>query len=570
MITLFQRFKNLKIGWKYFLALILTFALFIVAAVVISSQFYQIAEDIEQIDRDGGRALQISELASLFRARDVSIADYINTQDSNYIQEYERYENRMEELIQTIESRMNSDLQLSILNEIKKNNIEIDEFFINRTIPAVQSNDQLALRSSRNVIRELRAVTVDLLEELNALVAEERNHAISQAREAIARSLLILAIAIISAVIIGSAVVYFVNRGIQRNLNVVVNMANEIADGNLRVEEMKYDGKDEIGQLSTSINQMKRNLQQMMQEILKVSGFVTSQSEMLKEYAEEVKEGGQQISTTMHELSGGSEEQANQSNQVSEHLTNFVSTVTEVTENGEKVNKQANQMLDLTVDGSNAMENSVSKMTIIDQSIQSSLHKVKGLDQKANEITGLIHVIQAIADQTNLLALNAAIEAARAGEHGKGFAVVADEVRKLAEQVSISLLDITEITTTIQQESSEVVQSLESGYEEVTEGTATITNTGNLFVSLKNTINELTNDISKMSDSFHEILTQTKTVNRSMESVAAISEESAAGIEEITATIQQSSASMDEIAKSANELEEQSNQLNKLIQQFKL
>src|SRR5699024_11491137 len=113
-----------------------------------------------------------------------------------------------------------------------------------------------------------------------------------------------------------------------------------------------------------------------------------------------------------------------------------------------------------------------------DQIVHEAVDKVEGLDHDTQEISQLVSVIQNVAEQTNLLALNAAIEAARAGEHGKGFAVVADEVRKLAEQSSNSVKNITDIVETIQNESFNVMDSLSNGYREVTEGTAQIQQTG--------------------------------------------------------------------------------------------
>src|SRR5699024_8675087 len=174
-----------------------------------------------------------------------------------------------------------------------------------------------------------------------------------------------------------------------------------------------------------------------------------------------------------------------------EMMIQFTDTIKDVAVNGEAIKTESQQMLDITSQGEELMDLSVEKMNIIDNTIKQSLEKVKGLDDMTLKITELVTVIQEVAEQTNLLALNAAIEAARAGEHGKGFAVVADEVRKLAEQVSLSINDITTTTTAIQEESSAAVTTLEEGYQAVNEGSKQIQTTGETIKNLNSLINRM-------------------------------------------------------------------------------
>ena len=128
----------------------------------------------------------------------------------------------------------------------------------------------------------------------------------------------------------------------------------------------------------------------------------------------------------------------------------------------------------LTKEGKDLMNTSTEQMTSIHFIVKDAVQKVDGLSKQTQNISKIVAVIQEIAAQTNLLALNAAIEAARAGEHGKGFAVVADEVRKLAEQVAVSVDDITEIVQKVQLDAKTVTASLENGYGEVEKGTTQI------------------------------------------------------------------------------------------------
>jgi methyl-accepting chemotaxis protein len=186
-------------------------------------------------------------------------------------------------------------------------------------------------------------------------------------------------------------------------------------------------------------------------------------------------------------------------------------------------------------------------MEIIDQTIKESLEKVKGLDDMTLKITQVVVVIQEVAEQTNLLALNAAIEAARAGEHGKGFAVVAAEVRKLAEQVSLSIKDITVTTNGIQEESKAAVNVLEKGYKAVNEGSMQVKTTGSTLEKLNGIIINLGEEIQGVSNSLYAVLDNTKTINDTITNVASVSEESAAGISEAESASERLSDSVAEI-----------------------
>src|SRR5699024_8306035 len=173
----------------------------------------------------------------------------------------------------------------------------------------------------------------------------------------------------------------------------------------------------------------------------------------------------------MEELASGAEIQANSASDLTYYMGSFTEKIEHTNDNNRAVHNSSEKVLSLTEKGGEMMRSSSEQMNKINTIVDDSVDKMGTLDDNAQNMTKLVEVSNEISEQTNLLAVNAAIEAARAGENGRGFAVVADEVRKLAEQVGLSVKDITEIVTNIQQESKNVSEALQNGFHEVEQGT---------------------------------------------------------------------------------------------------
>lgn len=383
-------------------------------------------------------------------------------------------------------------------------------------------------------------------------------------------TLMIIVIVTVIVIILSVVASLITSRTITNPLNAVKGRMQSIAEGDLSMDPLVTRSKDEIGTLIAATNDMQETTRGLLHNINRLSKIVSTQSEELMNTANEVREGSGQMASTMQELSSGSENQANSASNLSEMMNMFTTKIQDANDSGQHIQETSTGVLEMTDEGSLLMASSTSQMTRIDEIVLDAVQKVEGLDVHSQKISELVSVIQGLANQTNLLALNAAIEAARAGEHGKGFAVVADEVRKLAEQSSQSVTNITEIVQQIQSESSKVVESLQSGYQEVEQGTEQIITTGNTFNQISQALTEMVNNIGNVSENLSEIVTHSQGMTDSIQEIAAISEESAAGIEQTSTASQQIGETMDEVADKSKDLSQLAVELNELVGQFRL
>lgn len=561
--------RNLRIGKKYVLVYIISAMLFFIAGTIVYFQMESTRSEIKTIEQKSNLVNQISDLSAIIQVKDVQIADYLLTKSKRFADTYQTYQTQFDELAGELEPLLETEEQKELFSTIIQNDAEMNGI-LDEIESALSQNQTYMANSIRNISSVLRGDTTALANKLIGLLEKEQNAAVQSSNRSITINTIVLAITNISSILIGILLMIAISRKISKQLHHVVSITKEVANGNLQVPSMDFDGKDEVGQLAAAVNQMKANIHSILVKVSEASQSVFSSSEELKESAAHVKEGNVQVAYTMEELSTGAETQANHASDLAERMNDFVEKVTVSEQNGQTTAAGTKKVLQSTTDGEQLMKQSISQMEKIDAIVADAVEKVRGLDHQSDEISKLILVIQNIAKQTNLLSLNAAIEAARAGEHGKGFAVVADEVRKLSEQVADSVGEITTIVSAIQQETDHVVGTLNTGYEEVKKGTARMEATGENFRTVHHSVNDMTKNILNISGNLKEIAENSSHMNRLIEDIASVSEESAAGVEQTAASAQEASGSMEEVSRHAEELAKLAAQLNNELRVFRL
>ncbi len=564
-----KRFSHLNISWKYRLALLGTIFMFLIASVLIGNEFYKNRSLLNQIEVKEQAIRLTTDISNTFHKKDTVMADFIITNWMQYRSEYDTLSTLLEEKVVELETLLTTKEQKEMLQSIIESYEKHNQVFANQVIPAMDSNDQTKINNARTSAQAASLETIDMIERLSRDLNSEVENFYKLSNTSQTKTFAILIISILLATIVGMLLLFIVNRWVRRHLQNVIHVANEIANGNLQVPELTHKGKDEIGQLSSAVNAMKANLNTMITHISYVSSRLLNKSTNLAQVANELQTGGEQIAATMEQLSQGAEQETAAITNMHKEMQNFLATIANVALESEETKNLSHSMLELTNDGRNKMETSLSNMSQINEKIYESLLMVQGLDEKITNINKLVVVIKNIADQTNLLALNASIEAARAGEHGRGFAVVADEVRKLAEEVTASVKEIATILKDIQNESKNVLTALDSGYALVNDGSQQMDSTGKTFLTLLESIEQVGSRIDVVSNSLYQVIDNSQSISESIDTIVSISEESAASIEETTATVQEASASMESVHEHALEVDEEANKLKNIVSQFK-
>jgi len=266
-------------------------------------------------------------------------------------------------------------------------------------------------------------------------------------------------------------------------------------------------------------------------------GNIRTMQETLRHMISTITANAKQVANSADELLRASEQVADRARQQSDAASSMAAAVEEmavsidvVRDNANEAHTLSREAGTLSEEGASVIHNAATEMRKISQAVQSSSSIVEDLGHQSDQITSIVNTIKEIADQTNLLALNAAIEAARAGEQGRGFAVVADEVRKLAERTGLSTTEIAEMVNKIQNGTRSAVSSMQSGVEQVSSGVDLANQAGESITRIRDGAQRVTQMVTSISDSIAEQSAAGNQIAQQLETIAQMSEESATAV----------------------------------------
>lgn len=374
---------------------------------------------------------------------------------------------------------------------------------------------------------------------------------------------------IVAAIVIITIVVSMSSQSIKNRVTRVNTFSKDLAMGDLTHTIDTHD-VDEVGQMVENLNGMVGATRKILGDVATNIGRLVETSGGLAESADQTQKANEQIADTMQTLAHQKTEEQDHIMTAYTYSTEITSAMKQIADSVRSVSDSAKNTSSVSISGNQVVSSSIEQMKQINQDVQAASGVVNALGEKSKAIGEIVSLITSISEQTNLLALNAAIEAARAGEHGRGFAVVADEVRKLAEQSGHAAENISTLITEIQNEIDHAVHSMATGSRTAQDGIAMIDQAGGSFKTISEAVSSITSEIQEVTQTIESVYRNTTVLTDSMKNLNQLSSKSLEGIESIAAAVEQQAALAKEVSHAADALSGMSEQLQTDIQHFKL
>jgi methyl-accepting chemotaxis protein len=317
----------------------------------------------------------------------------------------------------------------------------------------------------------------------------------------------------------------------------------------MKTESLNIASNDEIGRLGRAIETTIATKLSLGKSAVRMKDNLTQVITKLGENARELVSAATEIASSSEQMSKGARDQADQVNQVSTAVEEMTATILESSRNAGEATTSSRNASETAAGGGRVVNDTITGMQQIADVVRQSAQSITKLASSADRIGEIIAVIDDIADQTNLLALNAAIEAARAGEQGRGFAVVADEVRKLAERTGKATGEITNMIKGIQRDTEEAVGSMESGIQQVDRGRDLADKAGSSLNEIVVMVQRVTDMIQQIATAAEEQSTAAEQISKNIEHISSVTRETATGAE-------QSAAAADQLSHQAENLQQ--------------
>jgi methyl-accepting chemotaxis protein len=458
-----------------------------------------------------------------------------------------------------------ADLELDSIsiNDSDKQQIVDNINSIKNTITQPVTNDNW------RKIEALLATNGIFLKEIDADVRTQVTSIIELGTEFARKAKLITAILLVTSFSLSLLLALLITKSISRPLKVIVAAARDLAKGDIS-RDLHATGCFEAVQVVDSLQQAFVSFRQLVLGIREHSGLLLNSGKELNLEAAETGKSATEVSRAMEELSRATMEETDEIVKTVDNIQDFSQLVQKVSNDTTQIAVSSSLISQSAQTGQQVATEAASAINNLYLSTQQATQIIGELNTKTNEITRITSMIEAIAEQTSLLALNASIEAARAGVNGRGFSVVAMETGKLADQSKQAAKTIANISADIQRGSERAVRVIEAGMVKATSGKEFTTKAKIAFDEIFTRLESILNQIQNVAGVARQMAEKNKSVSTAIDNISSISEETMSSTEEVTAATQQQSAAVQEVGALAENLFVIANRLKESVVVFRV
>jgi methyl-accepting chemotaxis protein len=542
-------FKNLKVGQRLGLAFAFILLMLSIIAFVGITRLASLDEDMQKMANDLYPKTAIANeiaLRSMDNAR--ILRNLILNPDENAKatnkEAYDKNSAANAELLSKLEKTVNTDQGRELLKTLNEARSAYKDYTSEVVQLALAHNDAEAVKVLYGEKYKRQAAYFASLKQFIEFQEKRMDDSAKAAAEHYASTRnMVIALSII-VLLIGVAAAFVIIRSITAQLggepSYVAQIASRITSGDLSMSVITRSG--DTSSMLVTMKQMQEKLRELV---------TTIQSN-----AQQVSATASEVATASGEVANGSRQQAEAAASMAASVEEMTVSIDQVSQNAEDAKAASAYSGELSEKGAGVIQNAIVEMGEIENAVTASARIIESLQQQAEGISAIVNVIKDVSEQTNLLALNAAIEAARAGEQGRGFAVVADEVRKLAERTGNSTREISTMIERIQGATMEAVDSMKNGGVKVSSGVTLANQAGEAILNIKAEANRVVEGITDIANSLKEQSMASRDISVNVEKIAQMSEENSAAVQNTS--------------QAAHHLEELASSLQSTIGRFKV
>lgn len=427
-----------------------------------------------------------------------------------------------------------------------------------------QQAQQLALpilgEGSQKLVVFGKTMATAQQKEMQSLIEVTRQSGDRSGKEIAVLAIISLLISIIIATVFG--------RRVAKNIQQTVVEMDKFSNGDLQTH-LQFKTKDEFAQLANSFNMMSEKLRHTMKQVGQSSEQVAATSEQLTASSMEVTQATEVVTESIQDIAQGIEQQDTLTGDVRNLSSHILKKMNEISTSIDNMNNATVETKNMASSGRSSVRDVSEQMNEISDNTAELSTRVNDLDENTAAIVSAVNVIKNIATQTNLLAINASIEAARSGEHGKGFAVVAEEVRKLADESNLAAIDIEKVVAQITESTRIIEEDMVNSNESVTVGRDKVNVARDNFLAIDEAINDVQAQTQAVTAAIRAIYLDIEKLVKEIDYISEVSMKSSGNVQSVAASSEEQNAAMEEVAAASSHLAKMAIDLQESIQAFK-